>query len=68
VGRRRSIRGGGRPGSRPIVLREPELVPMSEHEREVAISSLAQLLRSWLEDGRNMPWEGRGGSDDTGPR
>jgi hypothetical protein len=51
------------------VLREPELVPMDDQEREAAISALAQLLWSWLEDGQGMhPGEEETGSDGTGAR
>jgi hypothetical protein len=68
VGKRQPVRGG-RPRNDPIVLREPQLVGMTDHEREAAVSALAQLLRSWLEDGRGMrPGEGRERSGGTGAR
>jgi len=69
VDSRETGRAPGRPRHDPIVLNTPQLVPMSDQEREVAITALAHLLRSWLEDARTPRSQKRQrGSDGTGSR
>src|SRR4029453_18671350 len=58
---RQQDRGPGRPRHVPIVLSEPQLLPMTDQEREVAVSALSHLLCRWLGDARAPPQTGRAG-------
>jgi hypothetical protein len=53
----------------PIRLLPPQLVEMTPAQRQIAIQSLAVLLRSWLEGGRSPDRDERKeeGSGSPGP-
>jgi hypothetical protein len=45
---------GGRPRLPPIALLQPEFVPMTTSQHEMAIRTLAVLLDSWLKGERTI--------------
>lgn len=47
----------GRPPHEPIKLRRPELVEMSDEERDVLVRALADMLTTWMNQHRLRPRE-----------